>query len=111
VTERIFITPPDGTNPPIGFFAVKLMKGGLERAVRVEHNDDQWTLSIDGVEHGKSVSWKVAFGEYAARTYFIGRPISADEYLGLIKRRRHDIAGGLDIDEPIDINQIRARRF
>ena len=111
MTERIFITPPDGTNPPTGFFAVKLRKGALERAVRVEHQNDQWILSIDGVEHGKSVSWKVAFGEYAARTYFIGRHISADEYIRLIKRRRHDIASGLDIAEPIDINQIRARRF
>ena len=109
--DKVFIVPPDGTNPPTGFFAVKFRKGALERAVRVERENEQWVLSIDGVERRKSASWRTAFGEYAARTYFIGRPLNADEYLSLIKKRRHDIAGGLDIDEPIDITQIRARRF
>lgn len=94
----------DLSDPERGFFAVRLCKGGLERAVGVVYGRDGWTVFLDGERlAAPSHNWQDAFGALLKQSFLAGRKLERGEYMRLINLRLSDIAAGIDVTKPFKL--------
>jgi hypothetical protein len=124
--NKVFILPCDGTpegydepmtEPRTGYFAVKFGKGQLERALFVFRAPAYWQINLDGfLVAPASSDWREAFGDiYKTAQKFggilLGRVISVDQYVRLVKARAADKERGIDLSGRVDLNTVEIPSF
>lgn len=119
----LYITPPDGIPegetqkrdcPLIGFFAIKTVKGGFERALAIELLTEKqaWLFRLDGfLIASPNFDWREAAGFLGKANFVLGRRVEVSEYNRLIKERTSDKERGIDLSSAVDINSVEIPTF
>ena len=120
-TNLLYISPTDGIAegeteqrdyPLTGYFAVRTVKGGLERALSVQQIGEKYAVNLDGfLIAPPSKVWAEAAGWLGIWHFVLGRRLTPDDYNKLIKIRTADKERGIDLSAAVDMNAVEIPTF